>query len=170
MAVCFDFFWSTVILEDGYFKSSVATQLKRDGIFKYELVANLPLSRQWKHFENRLTFGEVVGKSLVSCFFDSQCSVATLSVVLCTQIEHRPGPWWRKHNMGCHDWLGQGFTSRVVHGLGWVGSTVAKVLKIWTDNVNASIARLAKIWLHQAVKFVSCIGLGPNFSTCSGLG
>jgi len=32
-----------------------------------------------------------------------------------------------------------------------------------------------KILLHQAVKFVSCsgsgrVGLGPNFSTCSGLG
>jgi len=25
---------------------------------------------QWKNFENRLTFGEVMGKSLVSCFFD----------------------------------------------------------------------------------------------------
>ena len=28
-----------------------------------------------KKFENRLTFGEVMGKSLVSCFFDSRCSV-----------------------------------------------------------------------------------------------
>jgi len=28
---------------------------------------------QWKIFENRLTFEEVMGKSLVSCFFDSQC-------------------------------------------------------------------------------------------------
>jgi len=24
---------------------------------------------QWKNFENRLTFGKVMGKSLVSCFF-----------------------------------------------------------------------------------------------------
>jgi len=30
---------------------------------------------QWKNFENRLTFGEVMGKSLVSCFFfETQCS------------------------------------------------------------------------------------------------
>ena len=29
---------------------------------------------QWKNFENRLTFGEVMGKSLVSCFFfETQC-------------------------------------------------------------------------------------------------
>ena len=28
---------------------------------------------QWKNFENRLTFGEVIGKSLVSCFFETQC-------------------------------------------------------------------------------------------------
>ena len=71
--------------------------------------------------------------------------------------------------------------SRVVHGLGWpmawVGSTAAKVLKLWRDYANAFNAfktRLDKIWLHQAVKFVSCIvgwvGLGPNFPTYSGLG
>jgi len=35
----------------------------------------------------------------------------------------------------------------------WVGSTTAKVLKIWKDYVNAFKARLDKIWLHQAVKF-----------------
>jgi len=28
---------------------------------------------QWKNFENRLTLGGVMGKSLVSCFFDSEC-------------------------------------------------------------------------------------------------
>jgi len=38
------------------------------------------------------------------------------------------------------------------------------------DYVNAFKARLDKTWLHQEVKFVSCIGLGPNFSTCNGLG
>ena len=34
---------------------------------------------QWKNFENRLTFGEVMGKSLVSCFFsETQCILTTL--------------------------------------------------------------------------------------------
>jgi len=33
--------------------------------------------------------------------------------------------------------------------MGWVGSTVAKVLQISKDYVNA----FDKIWLHQAVKF-----------------
>ena len=28
---------------------------------------------QWKNFENPLTFWEVKGKSLVSCFFETQC-------------------------------------------------------------------------------------------------
>jgi len=37
--------------------------------------------------------------------------------------------------------------------VGWVGSTVAKVLKIGKNRVNAFKARLDKIWLHQAVKF-----------------
>jgi len=54
-------------------QGSVATRLKRGGIFKYEFVANLLPSRQWKKFKNRLIFGEVMGKSLLSCFFDSRC-------------------------------------------------------------------------------------------------
>ena len=51
---------------------SVATCLKRGGMFKQEFAANLLPVRQWKKLENRLIFGEVMGKSLVS-FFDSQC-------------------------------------------------------------------------------------------------
>ena len=38
-------------------------------------------------------------------------------------------------------------------GLGWVGSTIANVLKILKDYVNAFKARLDKIWFHQAVTF-----------------
>ena len=38
-------------------------------------------------------------------------------------------------------------------GLGWVGSTTAKVLKIGKDYVTAFKSRLDKIWLHQTVKF-----------------
>jgi len=44
--------------------------------------------RQWNKLKNQLTFGEATGKSLVSCFFDSQClanhygvSVVTLMCV-----------------------------------------------------------------------------------------
>ena len=55
---------------------SVATHIRCGGIFKYEFVANLPVSLSVKNFENRLTFGKVMGKSLVSCFFETQCSCA----------------------------------------------------------------------------------------------
>ena len=54
-------------------QGSVATRLRCGGICKYELVANLPVSLPVKKIENRLTFGEVMGKSLVSCFFETQC-------------------------------------------------------------------------------------------------
>ena len=50
-------------------QGSVATCLKRGGIFKQEFVANLLLSRLVKKFENRLIVIEVMAKSLVSCFF-----------------------------------------------------------------------------------------------------
>ena len=42
---------------------------------KFDFVANLPMSLTVKEFsKNRLTFWEVMGKSLVSCsFFETQC-------------------------------------------------------------------------------------------------
>ena len=52
---------------------SVVTHLRCGGIFKYD-VANLPLSLSVKEFKNQLIFGEVMGMSLVSWFFDSWCS------------------------------------------------------------------------------------------------
>ena len=56
-------------------QGSVATCFKRGGIFKQEFVANLLQSRLVKNFENRIIISEVMAKSLVSCFFDSLCSV-----------------------------------------------------------------------------------------------
>ena len=50
-------------------QGSVATCLKRGGIFKHEFVANLVPSPPVKKFENRIIVGEVMAKSLVSCFF-----------------------------------------------------------------------------------------------------
>ena len=49
-------------------QGSVATCLKRGGMFKHEFVANLLLSRLVKIFENRVIVTEVMTKSLVSCF------------------------------------------------------------------------------------------------------
>ena len=54
------------------------------------------------------------------------------------------------------DWVGLGRDFSGFGRLRWVGSTIAKLLKLCY--VNAFKARLDKIWLHQAVKFVSCIG------------
>jgi len=42
--------------------------LKRGGIFKDKFVAYLPVSHSVKEFRKKLTFGEVMGKSLVSLF------------------------------------------------------------------------------------------------------
>jgi len=59
---------------------------------------------QLRNFENRLTFGEVMGKSLVSCFFDSRCNAefviefkkiytrASSSVATTTQLMTQAGP------------------------------------------------------------------------------
>jgi len=57
-------------------------------------------------------------------------------------------------------WVGLGRHFSVFGGMGWVRSTITKVLKFCKDYVNAFKAGLGKIWLHQAVKFVSCVELG----------
>jgi len=44
------------------------------GIFNQQLIANLLLSQCWTNCENRSKFGEVIGKSGVSCFLDSRGS------------------------------------------------------------------------------------------------
>ena len=54
-------------------QGSVATCLKRGGIFKHEFVANLLPSPLVNFFLNRIIVSEVMAKSLVSCFFDSRC-------------------------------------------------------------------------------------------------
>jgi len=49
-------------------QGSVATCLKRGGIFKHEFVANLLPSPLVKKFKNRIIVGKLMAKSLVSCF------------------------------------------------------------------------------------------------------
>ena len=63
-------------------QGSVATCLKHDGIFKHKFVANLLRSQLVKNFENRLIFGEVMGKSLVSCFLTHGVVKFTVIVVV----------------------------------------------------------------------------------------
>ena len=67
--VCFDYCLSVAFLSIDISQDSVAPCLRCGGIFKNDFIANLPLSLRVKKFENRLTFGEVTGKSMVSCFF-----------------------------------------------------------------------------------------------------
>ena len=62
-------------------QGSVATCLKRCGIFKHDFVANLLQSRLVKKFENRIIVSEVMAKSLVSCFFDSRCTIKTKKIL-----------------------------------------------------------------------------------------
>jgi len=58
------------------------------GIFKHTFVANLLLSPSVKKFENRLIFGEVMGKSLVFVF-DSQCSLPFVAELRIEFKKHR---------------------------------------------------------------------------------
>jgi len=49
-------------------QGSVAIHLVLGGVFKYSFVTNFLLNLTLKEFRKSLIFGEVIGKSLVSCF------------------------------------------------------------------------------------------------------
>jgi len=49
-------------------QGSVATHLRRGGIFEHDFVANFLRGTPIKKFKNRLIFRVVMSKSLVSCF------------------------------------------------------------------------------------------------------
>jgi len=49
-------------------QGSVVTHLRCGGIVNAAFVVNLPVSCQWKNFENQSTFDEVIGNIIVACF------------------------------------------------------------------------------------------------------
>jgi len=64
-------------------QGSVATRLGCGGVFKFDFVTNFLLSLTVKKTKNRLTLGEVVDRSIVSCFSDSQCAAAGACAYIC---------------------------------------------------------------------------------------
>jgi len=72
-------------------QGSVATYLRCGGIFKYAFISNLPLSFVSKNFifENRLTFGEVMGKSclvFLLTVYLYKCYIAAADRCCCYQL------------------------------------------------------------------------------------
>ena len=79
MAVCFNYFLSIVIfLNIDILQGSVATRLRCDGIFKYELVAYLPVSLPLKEFWKSVNISGSYGQEFGVLFFsETQCRCAT---------------------------------------------------------------------------------------------
>ena len=68
-------------------QGSVATCLKRGGIFKHEFVANfLPSPLVKKNFENRVIVGEVMAKSLVSWFLTHDVCAYLFTYLKCFYV------------------------------------------------------------------------------------
>ena len=75
MAVCFNYFLSiAIILNIDISQGSVATRLWCGGIFKYELVANLPVSLPVKEFGKSVNISGSYGQEFGVLFFsETQC-------------------------------------------------------------------------------------------------
>jgi len=70
MAVCFNYFLSIAIfLNIDISQGSVATRLRYCGIFKYELVANLPVSLPVKNFRKSVNISRSYGQEFGVLFF-----------------------------------------------------------------------------------------------------
>ena len=70
-------------------------------------------------------------------------------------------------------WVGLGRDFSVFGGLGWVGSTTVKVLKlegITLMHLKHGQIRFGCIKQLRLLVVLGWVALGPNFSTCSGLG
>ena len=76
MAVCFNYFLSIAIfLNIDISQGSVATRLRCGGIFKYELVAKLPVSLPVKEFRKSVNISGSYGQEFGVLFFsETQCS------------------------------------------------------------------------------------------------
>ena len=76
MAVCLSYFLSIAIfLNIDISQGSVATRLRCGGIFKYELVANLPVSLPVKEFWKSVNISGSYGQEFGVLFFsETQCS------------------------------------------------------------------------------------------------
>jgi len=58
-------------------QGSVVIQLRCGEIINEDFVANLLMHPSGKEYENQSTFGEVMGSTIVACFFiDSQCRMS----------------------------------------------------------------------------------------------
>ena len=79
-------------------QGSVATCLKRGGIFEHEFVTNLLPSRLVKS-DNI----EVMAKSLVSCFFDSPCTT-TAATAAATETASPEGSMQPTFVLGLQGW------------------------------------------------------------------
>ena len=67
--------WALRILNIDISQGSVVTSLKCGGIFKYELVANLPVSLPVKEFWKSVNICGSYGQEFGVLFFETQCSV-----------------------------------------------------------------------------------------------
>ena len=106
---------------------------------------------QRKNFENRLTFGEVMGKSLVSCYFESRCS-GYRTRLWCESTQVWISPWTvmfiEMATAICSLWHGLCFTAVPrstqpcipLGSLNWVSAT-------------AEVRGQVTLWSHMACEF-----------------
>jgi len=74
-------------------QGSADTYLRRVGIFTYTFCCKFTTeSASGKKFENRLTFGDFMGKSLVSCFFGLTVYIKIMPAVSQKQTNHSTLP------------------------------------------------------------------------------
>jgi len=70
MAVCFNYLSIAIFLNIDISQGSVATRLRCGGMFKYDLVANLPVKEFWKSVNISGSYGQEFG---VLFFSETQC-------------------------------------------------------------------------------------------------
>jgi len=131
---------------------------------------------QWKNFENRLTFGEVMGKSLVSCFFwDTVYNLdnwyISLGAVEAMRLFWRPWPPGPSQNRSrTITWRVFAETSRKRHrypGLFWHFPTENRSRRLSEDRLRNSTRRRAQSSRVSRQLDRFSIALRARFSNCA---
>jgi len=138
-------------------QGSVVTQthLGHGGVFKYDFVTNFLLSlTMTENFENRLKFGEVMGKSLVSCFFDPQCRYLGKYPFLGEDpdphlVQSSCSLWCPSYHNHLNLFSHLSHNISTFHTDRWTTQSAKKNYKKWDQYAKQVVLLNIQFWLHQ---------------------
>ena len=126
-----------------------------------EFIANLPLVCQRKNFENRLTFGEVMGKSLMSRFLTHGVVLLSLNSQRSLVCMFNKNSLFCTYSFTQHLWATQ--SSSIHHDIGTTYTHI-RITALCPETTHVSRYQKVPIWILLKQETVS--GSGISWAIC----